>query len=726
MENLMRFFVLFVLGIIGIRYQSTIAQESASRQNRRPVRHPTSDDRVLIGLGTDRYQTRGSVQSFAFSPDSKWIAASESNSPTRNVRVFEVETGRQVFALPDPDQKAGWVTSISYSPDGTMLLCGELQGHITLWDIESRTPAWRGKSYAGDVESIGYSPDGQYFVAAGTGGNISIYVLKDGMPTGRVKVIGRNRGGVDGRVDMYSGSASMCFTPDSQKLIVAGSKSGGVVNIIDLKTGSIDRSISLNTEEYSNPGVNFVGLTNDGASILTAGQTTVPRTQTSIQFGPTNVTLTQLKVWDLKTGRHVRDLHTKDEYGFGRASLSPDSATLFVADFSMLTCRSVSEETVYWQKSLPGYWGGGANPVFSPDAKYVAIGLRNGLALFDAESGDQIFPRSNRGSGVVDASWSESGRVIVSGHRDGFVRIWDADSGELQWERELSPVVSPSGWNASPYFVAISPDEKTVIAGGRRDDPLNYHTGVIVGWDRESKREIFRSSFLADVRGGALSHDGRLAVVATSNGSLGSAHLFGIDVETGERTFETPAENIRQGLWSVEAIGFTKQDRHFRVATGDSELVTYDAKTGMQSKRVKIDWRTEAQKAIRKPRTAQLWRGDFDFNSSRLVTSSAEFLYVWDADSGEQLLKRKMPHAKGCFVCFDRTGNTIATSDLQYSGDFGKDFIWIRQAGNGNADVKIPLNDTRASVMEFSPDGEKLFTGLIRGRAVVWNISKSD
>lgn len=701
---------------------SSTAQDSVGGTLKAESSQPA---RMLVALGVDRFQTRDFVQSIAFSPSGDQIATSESNSPARVVRMFDVATGEQMFALADPDRKAGWVTCLAFSPDGSALLCGEIQGHITLWDLKTKMPLWRGKSYVGDVESVGFSPVGKWFVTAGTGGDLSIYALENGQPTGKIKVVGRTRNQRPGQTEgdsLFAGSASMCFTADGKKVIVAGSRSGGSVSIVDLNSATVEQRISLNSNDMMNHSVNYVGLLADGKSIVTAGQKTVKRAETGIKYGPENLTLTQLKIWELDSGKHQRDLQEKDQYGSGRAALSPNASKLAVSDFSMLTYRDVSSGTVLWRTELPGNWGG--NPAISPDGKLIAIPQRNGLALFDAVDGKQLHRDGNRSSEVTYASWSHSGDEIVSGHRDGFVRIWDADSGLMLWQQQLSPVVSLSGWNALPNFVTLSKDGSTLIAAGQRDDPVEWRKGVIVGWDRETERELFRTDFEAEVRAAAISHDGRHVVVATSNGSIRDTHLFGIDTRSGEKTFANPAEDVLQGLWGVKAIEFSEDNKRFRVATGDSEIVTFAADSGEEVDRVSVDWRTEQQKANRKPNTPQLWEGDFQAGARSLVSSSAENLYVWDAKTGKMLVKRHMPHLKGCYVAFSADGSTIATSDLQYSGDFGEDIVRILDGSTGTERVSFPLDDARAAVMKFSPDGKRLFTGLTRGKAIIWDVSE--
>src|SRR5204863_104380 len=80
-----------------------------------------------------------------------------------------------------------------------------------------------------------------------------------------------------------------------------------------------------------NPSLNRLAVTPDGKLIMSAGQTTAPREQTKIEWGPKNVTLSQVRFWDLKTGRRTATVYGEEDYGFGHAAFSPDAQAVVVA-----------------------------------------------------------------------------------------------------------------------------------------------------------------------------------------------------------------------------------------------------------------------------------------------------------------------------------------------------------------------------------------------------------
>ncbi len=76
--------------------------------------------------------------------------------------IFDVRTGRQVKALVAPKNRAGWVTSVAFSPDGTKLLWGEYGGEVALWDLPADRLLFREKTHGGEVADVEFSPDGSF------------------------------------------------------------------------------------------------------------------------------------------------------------------------------------------------------------------------------------------------------------------------------------------------------------------------------------------------------------------------------------------------------------------------------------------------------------------------------------------------------------------------------------------------------------------------------------
>lgn len=69
------------------------------------------------------------VGALAVSPDGKWLLAGGWDQASRLVRVAD---GKEILNIPSP----GWVTSVAWSPDGTMFATRDIGGHIELRSVE--------------------------------------------------------------------------------------------------------------------------------------------------------------------------------------------------------------------------------------------------------------------------------------------------------------------------------------------------------------------------------------------------------------------------------------------------------------------------------------------------------------------------------------------------------------------------------------------------------------
>jgi len=89
-------------------------------------------------------------------------------------------------------------------------------------------------------------------------------------------------------------------------------------------------------------------------------------------------------------------------------------------------------------------------------------------------------------------------------------------------------------------------------------------------------------------------------------------------------------------------------------------------------------------------------------------------------------LRRKFqhPHQHGCRLRLAPDGRTLATSDIRYGGDLGEDTIRLYDIETGAPILTLDPGDRRASVMAFSPDGTRLFTGFGQGSAIVWGVRR--
>src|SRR5262249_16917573 len=152
------------------------------------------------------------------------------------------------------------------------------------------------------------------------------------------------------------------------------------------------------------------------------------------------------------------------------------------------------------------------------------------------------------------------------------------------------------------------------------------------------------------------------------------------------------------------------------------EVIRFNALTGHEQRRFLADWRTPEQQKAKRPREPDMWEAVFSLDGRTLVSSQEQWIYVWDVESGAMRRKFRHPHQHGSHLALAPDGRTLATADLLYAGDLGEDTIRLYDVETGEPVLALEPRDDRANVMAFSPDGNRLFTGFVRGTAIIWDV----
>ena len=121
------------------------------------------------------------VTSVAFSPDgTKLAAAVDDSEGTTAIEIFSVPQLAQLKTLP---ADAG--TSVRFSPDGRLLVFGDDQGRVWLYDTHTWMP--RGSplvAHTGAVVTVSFSPDGRTLATTSDDGTTRLWDVSSGRPIG--------------------------------------------------------------------------------------------------------------------------------------------------------------------------------------------------------------------------------------------------------------------------------------------------------------------------------------------------------------------------------------------------------------------------------------------------------------------------------------------------------------------------------------------------------------
>jgi WD40 repeat protein len=125
------------------------------------------------------------VRSLAFPPDSRRLAvgcgvsldpaeAVPDDAPCQ-VQVWDLEQDTEPVTL---TAHQGSVTALTFSPDGTLLASGGMDGVIRFWDLTSRQEVLGLEWHLGAVTTLAFSPDGRWLLSGGADGAVRVWPWK--------------------------------------------------------------------------------------------------------------------------------------------------------------------------------------------------------------------------------------------------------------------------------------------------------------------------------------------------------------------------------------------------------------------------------------------------------------------------------------------------------------------------------------------------------------------
>ena len=112
----------------------------------------------------------GGAYSIAFSPDGRTLADSGGLWDHRIV-LWDVGTGKQCCAF----EYIGYANSLTFNPDGSMLVTGHSGGRVLLWDVTTGEHLKTFTGHTAKISSLCFSPDGGTLATGCEGGTVLLW-----------------------------------------------------------------------------------------------------------------------------------------------------------------------------------------------------------------------------------------------------------------------------------------------------------------------------------------------------------------------------------------------------------------------------------------------------------------------------------------------------------------------------------------------------------------------